>query len=191
MYGRQEADLAAAPLIVTSMRERVIEYTKPFMGNYLAAIMKASHATQFEIRSVSDLARQSTVKYGVVESESTKMFFQISVIPEYELMWGEMSANSDSMVQTYEQGVERVLASTDQQPFAFIGTSSMLTYIASQRCDIQVVMGEYYSLPYSLAMPLGSPYRDNLTLGILEMYEAGEISQLRQKWWRPQIQCGN
>jgi len=95
------------------------------------------------------------------------------------------------MVLNYDQGVERVLTSTDQQPFAFIATSSVLTYVASQRCDMQVVMDEYVSQSYALSVPIDFQYTDRLTLGILQMHEAGEILQIRQKWWPPQRQCGN
>jgi len=161
------------------------------MNTHLSAIMKTSHATQFEIFSVSDLARQSSVKYGIIEIGSDRELFRTSGIPEYQLMWEEMSGNPDSMVQTYQQGIGRVLASTDQQPFAFIGTSSMLTYVASQICNMQVVIDEYVSQTYALSVPIDSPYTDRLSLAILQMHEDGEMLQIRHRWWQPQRQCGN
>jgi len=79
----QEVDIAAGPLTVTSVRERVIDFTKPILLNHLAVLMKKSHAAQFGIGSIDDLASQSTVKYGVLADGATEGFFRTSRIVAY------------------------------------------------------------------------------------------------------------
>jgi len=186
----QEADIAAAPLTVTSIRERVIEFTMPFMVDYIAVFIKKSHATQFGIRALTDLASQSTVKYGALAYGSTRDFFRSSKYAVYSSMWEAMASDgSAGQVQTLEEGVERVLASTDEQPWAFLSESAALKYAAAQRCDVEVIEDEFVPRYLSLAVPIGSTYSDRLTLAILELLENGEISTLRTKWWNPRSAC--
>ena len=116
-------DIAAATLFVTSMRERIVDFTTPFMTSRIAAIVKRRHATQFDIHSVRDLANQSTVKYGVLSSGMIKDIFRTSTLTHYERIWSQMANNPDtSFVQTISEGIERVLASDDQNPWAFLSS---------------------------------------------------------------------
>ncbi len=39
------------------------------------------------------------------------------------------------------------------------------------------------SKDYGIALPIGSPWRDKISLAILEMQEFGVIQQERNKWW--------
>jgi len=87
VYTRQEADIAAAPLSVSSTRERVVDFTYPFIANnQMAALVKRRHSTQAGIRSLRDLAYQSTIKYCVIEAGSTKDHFRSSKDPVYEVV---------------------------------------------------------------------------------------------------------
>ena len=157
------------------------------MVSYVAAIMKRSHAAQFNIQSVHDLARQSTVKYGVGDSGAIKDFFRTSTLPPYERMWSEMMLDPDAnFVHTTAEGVERVLASTDDRPWAFLADSLTLDYAASQRSDLRVVLEPYSYRFLSLAVPFGSIYIDRLNIVILELFETGEMNRLRMKWWNPE-----
>ena len=157
------------------------------MVSYVAALMKRSHATQFNIQWVHDLARQSTVKYGVGDSGAIKDFFRTSMLQPYERMWSEMMLDPDAnFVRTTAEGVERVLASTDDRPWAFLADSVTLDYAASQRSDLRVVVEPYSHQFLSMAVPIGSNYFVRLNLAILEMWETGEINRLRMKWWNPE-----
>ena len=176
---------------MSSRRMRVVDFTPPFMITHLAAIMKTKHATTLDIHSVSDLARQSTVKYGTIVGGWTFDFFRTSRTPLYERMWAEMTRDAnDRFPSTVEEGFHRVITSTDQHPYAFIFGSPELTYIASLRCDMQVVMDEHIFQYYSMAMPLNYQLHAHLSLGILEMHDSGELNRLRRRWW-PEPQCGH
>ena len=179
--GHQEADLAAAPLTVTFNRAKVVDFTKAFMISDVSGLMKTRHATQLGIRSVRDLARQSVVKYGVVDEGTTEDFFRLSIQPDYQRMWAEMAMRDDSWVSTVEEGIERVLSASDEQPWAFLTESSAL--IASQTCDTTIVYSEVWRT-LALALPRGSPYKDRLDLAMLETREYGHLEVIRTKWFQ-------
>lgn len=43
---------------------------------------------------------------------------------------------------------------------------------------------------YGIATPIGSPWRDKISLAILELQEKGEIQMLYDKWWKlPKDSC--
>ena len=92
---------------------------------------------------------------------------------------------NSSRVGTREEGLHRVLTSTDDHPWAFIGETSLLVYPARGRCDLVVLRGPSGELPrgLALAMPIGSRYRVPLTVALLEMIETGEIAALKLKWF--------
>jgi len=169
---------------VTSLRERVVDLSKPIWCDQIAAVLRRSHATRWDIRSVDDLGRQSHIKYGVLDGAATKYFFRTSTHRVYERMWGEMYRHG-GFVGTWDEGLHRVISSTDDHPWAFIGESSLLLYAARGRCDLAVVpiVGRPAIRCLSLATPIGSSYRDWLTLAILELLENRYIHEAHAKWF--------
>ena len=156
------------------------------MSDHIAAIIKKSLSRRFDIHSISDLGRHSTVKYAVLADGATEEFLQSSKIAEYERMWEQIANNrNSSSIHTIEEGLQRVLASSDQHPWAFVSQAIALAGAdAHGRCDLVAVSSDHVR-PLSLAMPIGSPYRDRITLAILELLEAGEVHELRTKWFPP------
>jgi len=165
------------------------------MADNIAVFMKKRHSTQFNIHSVSDLARQSIVKYGVLVAGATEDLFRNSRLALYRRMWVAMIRDGNaSRVGTIREGIERVLASTDEQPWAFLSESASFKYVTARwRCDMEVIVDEYNPRYLSLAVPLGSNsmYRDLVSIGLLEMLESGEVNMLRTKWWYPLMDCEN
>lgn len=41
-----------------------------------------------------------------------------------------------------------------------------------------------FILGYGIATPKGSPWRDKISLAILELQEKGDIQMLYDKWWK-------
>jgi len=192
VWTSQETDIAV-PLTITSTRERVVDLSKPIAIDRIAAIIKKRHSAQFEIRSVDDLGRQSAVKYGVLVDGATEAFFRSSRVALYGRMWAEMSKD-ENRVYTMEEGLQRAFSSTDEHPWAFVSESAALTYAAGQRCDMHVTEDRHCFTPnnvcyLSLATPIGSPFRDRLTLAVLEITESGIISRLQQRWWPAAAVC--
>ena len=118
------------------------------------------------------------MKYGVIDGAATKDFFRSSVDPDYERMWAEIAAHS-SQVHTMEEGIQRVLASSDEHPWALLSESAALS--AQQTCDTTVVNADVWRT-LALALPLGSPYRERFNLAVLQMIEYGYLETLRVKW---------
>ncbi|KAF3840640.1 hypothetical protein F7725_006502 [Dissostichus mawsoni] len=76
------------------------------------------------IESAEDLAKQTDIAYGTLDSGSTKEFFRRSKIAVYEKMWGYMkSAEPTVFTKTTGEGVVRVRKSKGK--YAFLLESTM------------------------------------------------------------------
>ncbi|XP_035708870.1 glutamate receptor ionotropic, kainate 2 isoform X2 [Folsomia candida] len=132
------------------------------------------------IESASDLAHQTDISYGTLDSGSTMDFFRNSTITTYKTMWTYMESHSNVFVQTYEQGITRVL----QGNYAFLIESPMLDYAVQRDCNLTQIGSTLDSKGYGIGMPKGSPWRDKLSLAILELQEKGMIQLMYNKWWK-------
>jgi len=169
---------------VTAIRHMVVGFTMPFMVDHIAVLVKKRHATQFNIRSIADLARQSAVKYAVLAGGSTETILRHSRLEVHAAMWAAIDREGNaSRVRSIREGIERVFASTDDRPSAFLTESLTLRYNAGHRCDMQVIVDPFAPRYLSLAVPLGSAYLDRLSQAILYMLEDDQINMLRGKWW--------
>ncbi|XP_023314977.1 glutamate receptor ionotropic, kainate 2-like isoform X5 [Trichogramma pretiosum] len=133
------------------------------------------------IENAEDLAGQTDISYGTLDSGSTMTFFRDSMIETYKKMWRFMENRKPSVfVPTYEEGIKRVL----QGNYAFLMESTMLDYIVQRDCNLTQIGGLLDSKGYGIATPMGSPWRDKISLAILELQEKGEIQILYDKWWK-------
>ncbi|XP_066598289.1 glutamate receptor ionotropic, kainate 2 isoform X8 [Prorops nasuta] len=133
------------------------------------------------IENAADLAEQTEISYGTLEGGSTMTFFRDSKIGIYQKMWRFMESKSPSVfVKTYEEGVKRVL----EGDYAFLMESTMLDYAVQRDCNLTQIGGLLDSKGYGIATPKGSPWRDKISLAILELQEKGVIQILYDKWWK-------
>ncbi|XP_012543075.1 glutamate receptor ionotropic, kainate 2 isoform X2 [Monomorium pharaonis] len=133
------------------------------------------------IENAEDLASQTDITYGTLDSGSTMTFFRDSMIETYKKMWRFMENKKPSVfVSTYEEGIQRVL----QGDYAFLMESTMLDYIVQRDCNLTQIGGLLDTKGYGIATPMGSPWRDKISLAILELQEKGEIQILYDKWWK-------
>ncbi|CAL1678143.1 unnamed protein product [Lasius platythorax] len=133
------------------------------------------------IENSEDLASQTDIAYGTLESGSTMTFFRDSMIETYKKMWRFMENKKPSVfVPTYEEGIQRVL----QGDYAFLMESTMLDYIVQRDCNLTQIGGLLDTKGYGIATPMGSPWRDKISLAILDLQEKGEIQMLYDKWWK-------
>uniref|UniRef100_A0A3B4CIL8 Glutamate receptor n=1 Tax=Pygocentrus nattereri TaxID=42514 RepID=A0A3B4CIL8_PYGNA len=111
------------------------------------------------IESAEDLAKQTEIAYGTLDSGSTKEFFRRSKIAVYEKMWGYMkSAEPTVFTKTTAEGVARVRKSKGK--YAFLLESTMNEYTEQRKpCDTMKVGGNLDSKGYGVATPKGSPLR--------------------------------
>lgn len=103
------------------------------------------------IESVEDLAAQSKIQYGTLESGSTMTFFRDSQIETYKKMWRFMENRPAVFVKTYEEGVQRVLEGN----YAFLMESTMLDYKLQRNCNLTQIGGLLDSKGYGIATPIG------------------------------------
>ncbi|KAK7907724.1 hypothetical protein WMY93_016336 [Mugilogobius chulae] len=128
-----------------------------------------------------DLAKQTKIPYGVVEDGSTMTFFKKTKISTYDKMWEFMNSRRSSvMVQNVEEGIQRVLTSD----YAFLTESTTIEFVTQRNCNLTQIGGLIDSKAYGVGTPMGSPYRDKITIAILQLQEEGKLHMMKEKWWR-------
>ncbi|XP_070509681.1 glutamate receptor ionotropic, kainate 2 [Chironomus tepperi] len=134
------------------------------------------------IENAADLAEnKQDISFGTLEGGSTMTFFRDSKIGIYQKMWRFMESKKPSVfVKTYEDGIKRVLEGN----YAFLMESTMLDYAVQRDCNLTQIGGLLDSKGYGVALPKGSPWRDKISLAILELQEKGTIQILYDKWWK-------
>uniref|UniRef100_A0A8B9JJ50 Glutamate receptor n=1 Tax=Astyanax mexicanus TaxID=7994 RepID=A0A8B9JJ50_ASTMX len=142
------------------------------------------------IESAEDLAKQTDIAYGTLDSGSTKEFFRRSKIAVYEKMWGYMkSAEPTVFTKTTAEGVARVRKSKGK--YAFLLESTMNEYTEQRKpCDTMKVGGNLDSKGYGVATPKGSQLRTPVNLAVLKLSESGILDKLKNKWWYDKGECG-
>nr|5CMK_A Chain A, Glutamate receptor ionotropic, kainate 2 [Rattus norvegicus]5CMK_B Chain B, Glutamate receptor ionotropic, kainate 2 [Rattus norvegicus]5CMM_A Chain A, Glutamate receptor ionotropic, kainate 2 [synthetic construct] len=172
-----KADLAVAPLTITYVREKVIDFSKPFMTLGISILYRKGTP----IDSADDLAKQTKIEYGAVEDGSTMTFFKKSKISTYDKMWAFMSSRRQSvLVKSSEEGIQRVLTSD----YALLMESTTIEFVTQRNCNLTQIGGLIDSKGYGVGTPMGSPYRDKITIAILQLQEEGKLHMMKEKWWR-------
>ncbi|XP_017917966.1 PREDICTED: glutamate receptor ionotropic, kainate 5 isoform X3 [Capra hircus] len=238
LINRQKADLAVAAFTITAEREKVIDFSKPFMtlgisilyrvhmaeplrvvqpapvpagapphpgepvhagqqplvprgGLHAAglgdhapgavhALRQRSLRMEVPVESADDLADQTNIEYGTIHAGSTMTFFQNSRYQTYQRMWNYMQSKQPSVfVKSTEEGIARVLNSR----YAFLLESTMNEYHRRLNCNLTQIGGLLDTKGYGIGMPLGSPFRDEITLAILQLQENNRLEILKRKWW--------
>ncbi|XP_045719570.1 glutamate receptor ionotropic, kainate 1 isoform X8 [Mirounga angustirostris] len=133
------------------------------------------------IDSADDLAKQTKIEYGAVRDGSTMTFFKKSKISTYEKMWAFMSSRQQTaLVKNSDDGIQRVLT-TD---YALLMESTSIEYVTQRNCNLTQIGGLIDSKGYGVGTPIGSPYRDKITIAILQLQEEGKLHMMKEKWWR-------
>ncbi|KAK6469897.1 glutamate receptor ionotropic [Huso huso] len=132
------------------------------------------------IESADDLADQTNIEYGTIHGGSTMTFFQNSRYQTYQRMWNYMQSKQPSVfVKSTEEGIARVVNSK----YAFLLESTMNEYHRWLNCNLTQIGGLLDTKGYGIGMPLGSPFRDDITLAILQLQENNRLDILKRKWW--------
>uniref|UniRef100_A0A8C2TZQ0 Glutamate receptor n=1 Tax=Coturnix japonica TaxID=93934 RepID=A0A8C2TZQ0_COTJA len=132
------------------------------------------------IDSADDLAKQTKIEYGAVKDGATMTFFKKSKISTFEKMWAFMSSKPTALVKNNEEGIQRTLTAD----YALLMESTSIEYITQRNCNLTQVGGLIDSKGYGIGTPMGSPYRDKITIAILQLQEEGKLHMMKEKWWR-------
>ncbi|CAF0763087.1 unnamed protein product [Adineta ricciae] len=139
------------------------------------------------IESADDLAKQTKIKYGVVQGGSTEQFFRESSIPTYQTMWKYMTSNPDVFVKDNKEGVARVR----DESYAFLMESTTIEYTVQRECNLTQIGGLLDNKGYGIGLPEGSPYRERFSEIILDLQEKGIIQKSVNKWWKGKGTCSS
>uniref|UniRef100_A0A7M4EZM1 Glutamate receptor n=1 Tax=Crocodylus porosus TaxID=8502 RepID=A0A7M4EZM1_CROPO len=157
-------------------------FTLIIISSYTANLAAFLTVQRMEVpvESADDLADQTNIEYGTIHAGSTMTFFQNSRYQTYQRMWNYMQSKQPSVfVKSTEEGVARVLSSR----YAFLLESTMNEYHRRRNCNLTQVGGLLDTKGYGIGMPLGSPFRDEITLAILQLQENNRLEILKRKWW--------
>ena len=109
---------------------------------------------EMPINSVEDLAKQTKIKYGCLESGSTNTFFKDATDETYQKLYRVMSQNSDEvMMSSNKDGIDKVLL--DQGSYAFFMESTTIEYVVERYCNLQQIGGLLDSKSYGIAVQQG------------------------------------
>ncbi|XP_023399157.1 glutamate receptor ionotropic, kainate 2 isoform X5 [Loxodonta africana] len=136
----------------------------------------------YEIRLVED------GKYGAQDDANgqwngmvRELIDHKSKISTYDKMWAFMSSRRQSvLVKNNEEGIQRVLTSD----YAFLMESTTIEFVTQRNCNLTQIGGLIDSKGYGVGTPMGSPYRDKITIAILQLQEEGKLHMMKEKWWR-------
>ncbi|GFU11750.1 glutamate receptor ionotropic, kainate 2 [Nephila pilipes] len=135
----------------------------------------------YPFHSAAELAKQKKIKYGCVNSGSTRSFFEDSNITTYKEMWKAMSSDSNNFVEDNDKGKQKVY----QGNYAFLMESATIEYITERECSLTQIGGLLDSKGYGIATKKGERELSSwLSSGILKLQEQGVLHKLKSRWWK-------
>jgi len=171
------ADIALADMTITPKREEAVDFTHPFLYTGLGVLGYKGAAP----RSLQQLADDDSVKVGAFCCGSTAAGLRNSIDPLFQRIWAKMQEDPENvMTNSNDEGVDKVLA--NRGGYAYIMESGSLDYQVARNCRLTQVDKTFWPRGYGLALPTGSPYREELNKGILRMQEQGRMEMLAKKW---------
>ena len=160
----------------------ILVVTSSYTAN-LAAFLTVERM-ESPIESAEDLAKQTKIKYGCLESGSTRAFFRDSKMPTFSRMHAFMESqkNPKTFTSSNKDGVQRVIDSSGE--YAFLMESNSIQYQVERNCDLLQVGKLLDSKGYGIAFTPGSLYRVPISSAILQLQEAGRLHILKNRWWK-------
>ncbi|XP_060587064.1 glutamate receptor ionotropic, kainate 2-like isoform X2 [Ruditapes philippinarum] len=143
------------------------------------------------IKTVDSLARQSNVKYGILNNSDLMQFFRESRDDTYERMWTFMKLYEDiSLLSTRKKGLDFVQngvpTSSGKAEFIYLDDGVINNYNAQQNCELESIEENFGVKHFSIGFPKGAPYRSDINRALLQLKENGVLDRLRDKWWTSQ-----
>lgn len=123
-----------------------------YTANLAAFLTKAN--LEAPIDGAEALAKQTKIKYGVMEHGSTESFFRTSNLTTYQRMWQTMTETRPSVfVASNKDGVQRVQTAKNSM-YAFLMESTGIEYELQTKCDLKQIGNWLDSKSYGIAMPM-------------------------------------
>lgn len=180
---QQGSDLAPKSSSVRCVAAVWFFFTLILISSYtanFAAFLTASRM-QSPIESAEDLSKQTKIDYGCKEGGSTQAFFATSNHSTYRRMWNFMDSRKHQGVfpKDNTKGINMVKKGN----FAFLMESTSIDYMVQRDCELTQIGGLLDHKGYGIALRKRSPFRAPLSKSIVELNEAGELQDLKSRWW--------
>ncbi|CAH1243519.1 GRIK3 [Branchiostoma lanceolatum] len=145
----------------------------------LAAFLSKTSADR-SIRSLADLAGQTDVPYGTYKGYTLVKFLKKSQEEPFKTIGRYLDKNSDEVLLESGQSFERAA----KGDYIFISPTTYEYEILNERCDMVILTEEYFfKYQAALPFPLGSPYRMEINLALMNMTETGQMDLLNNRWF--------
>ncbi|KAK3801146.1 hypothetical protein RRG08_006865 [Elysia crispata] len=132
------------------------------------------------IKSVTDLAQQTKIKYGTVKDSGIMSFFKNTNIEHFSKMWAQMSeVEPDSMVENTTEGFQKVR----NEDYAFFWDTTVNKYQTISDCDVMEIGPAFDPKGFGIGVPPGATYREELSMSILRLSDQGKLHEIETKWW--------
>lgn len=185
---QQGSDLAPRSPSVRTLASVWYFFTLILISSYtanFAAFLTASRM-QSPIESAEDLSKQTKIDYGAKEGGSTQAFFASSNHSTYRRMWNFMESRKHQGV--FPGGNDKGINMVKKGNFAFLMESTSIDYMVQRDCELTQIGGLLDHKGYGIALRKRSPFRAPLSKSIVELNEAGELQDLKNRWWTPSEQ---
>jgi ionotropic glutamate receptor len=180
---QQGSDLAPRSPSVRALASVWYFFTLILISSYtanFAAFLTASRM-QSPIESAEDLSKQTKIDYGCKDGGSTQAFFASSNHSTYRRMWNFMESRKHQGV--FPSDNSKGISMVKKGNFAFLMESTSIDYIVQRDCELTQIGGLLDHKGYGIALRKRSPFRAPLSKSIVELNEAGELQDLKTKWW--------
>ena len=130
------------------------------------------------IKTVSDLAQQTKIKYGTVQDSGVMSFFKNTNIEHFAKMWAQMSEiEPDSMVKDTDEGYRKV----KEEDYAFFWDTTVNKYKTIIDCDVMEIDPPFDPKGFGIGVPPGATYREEVSMAILKLSDQGILHMLENK----------
>ncbi|XP_016110710.1 glutamate receptor ionotropic, kainate 2-like [Sinocyclocheilus grahami] len=182
-----KADLAVAPLTITYVREKVIDFSKPFMTLGISILYRKPNGTNPGVFSFLNPLSPDIWMYILLACLGVScVLFVIARFSPYE--WynphpcnpdSDVLENNFTLLNSFWFGVGALMRQGESvsvwAPPA--GAQLLITLTAqlnSRKAHNATAAGDMRC----------SPYRDKITIAILQLQEEGKLHMMKEKWWR-------
>merc|ERR1712058_158635 len=131
------------------------------------------------VESIKDLAENEMVKIGVFYGGSTYKYLKESSDPTLMKIFDRIS-QSNLLTNSTAEGVEAVKKGNGD--VAFFMETPAAEFNVRNNCKVVKLAEELSHKGYGIALPLGSPYRKELNVAILQLHEY-DLEDLKSKWF--------
>ncbi|KAI0222882.1 hypothetical protein LSAT2_025864 [Lamellibrachia satsuma] len=177
-----KADIAAAPLAVSLLRERHVDFSVPFQSSEAMIVLNKRRPWYLPtINGLDDLANQNSLQYGTLKTGGLWNQMKWSKDQDIRRLVQTMNDNPAWMKGSNTDGVYAVRRNVN---YAFIMEGSAARYIAGRPpCDLDLVPTDLSHRQYAFAVRNMSPLRDVINEALVTLRENGELARLEEKWY--------